>query len=179
MKGNRGRGERGQATIEFAIVLPLVLLLVAGIIEFGKGFNYWLNLNHLANEGARWVAVDKLPAYGSTPSTQSPTKALLTSYLVGQITTEELRTKIEGDANAITVCTTPSSGLTPLVGDQVRVRIRTPYALPLVASVADFASKLVGGGSSTFGTLTLAGSATVRLEQPLTNGSPGYTNPCP
>ena len=61
MKVRRGRSERGQATIEFAIVLPLVLLLVAGIIEFGKGFNYWLNLNHLANEGARWVAVDKIP----------------------------------------------------------------------------------------------------------------------
>ena len=47
------RGERGQATVEFAIVLPLVLLILVGLIEFGKAFNYWLSLNHLANEGAR------------------------------------------------------------------------------------------------------------------------------
>ena len=43
--------------VEFAIVLPLLLLVIVGLIEFGITFNSWLSLNHLSNEGARWAAV--------------------------------------------------------------------------------------------------------------------------
>ena len=63
--------EEGQATVEFAIVIPLLLLLIVGIIEFGKAFNYWIDLNHLANEGARWAAVEKVPPTRLT-STAAP-----------------------------------------------------------------------------------------------------------
>jgi Flp pilus assembly protein TadG len=63
------RREEGQATVEFAIVIPLLLLLVVGIFEFGKAFNYWIDLNHLANEGARWAAVDKVPPYAGNGNT--------------------------------------------------------------------------------------------------------------
>ena len=177
MKVRRGRSERGQATIEFAIVLPLVLLLVAGMIEFGKGFNYWLNLNHLADEGARWVAVDKIP-----PTTQDPDLDDVRTYLVSQITTQELQDNVKADDAVpatpttyenIGVCYRPAvANDPPQVGDEVRVTIKTKYSLPLVASVANFADSLFGNGQSTFGDLTLAGSASVRLEQPISAGSP-------
>ena len=73
MKRERTAGERGQATVEFAIVLPLVLLLIVGMIEFGKAFNYWLSLNHLANETARWAAVDTSPGLRhGEPQTRRP-----------------------------------------------------------------------------------------------------------
>ncbi len=36
---SRARDERGQATVEFALILPLLLLLILGIIEFGKAWN--------------------------------------------------------------------------------------------------------------------------------------------
>ena len=50
--GPRAR-ERGAAAVEFALVLPLLLLLVFATIEFGWLINRETNLNHAAREGAR------------------------------------------------------------------------------------------------------------------------------
>src|SRR6266576_5840996 len=54
--------ERGQALIEFALILPLVLLLLFGMIDFGKAFNYWNDETHLANEAARQAVVNRCPS---------------------------------------------------------------------------------------------------------------------
>jgi TadE-like protein len=59
--------ERGQALVEFALIAPLFLLIVVGIIQFGIGLNYWLDLNRIANQGARWAVVDKWPDCTSDP----------------------------------------------------------------------------------------------------------------
>lgn len=47
------KGERGQALVEMALVLPLLLLLLFGIIEFGRVGHAYLTLNYAAREGAR------------------------------------------------------------------------------------------------------------------------------
>ena len=60
----------GQALVEFALVLPLLLLVVIGIFEFGKAINYWIDQNQIASEGARWVAVNKVPGGGATSRTR-------------------------------------------------------------------------------------------------------------
>jgi Flp pilus assembly protein TadG len=49
--------ERGQAMVEFVLVLPIFLLLVFGIVDFGMGFNAWLTVTNSAREGARLGAV--------------------------------------------------------------------------------------------------------------------------
>jgi Flp pilus assembly protein TadG len=54
--------ERGVALVEFALVLPLILLLLFGMIDFGKAFNYWNDETHLANEAARQAVVDNCPS---------------------------------------------------------------------------------------------------------------------
>src|SRR4051794_27742312 len=53
--------ERGVALVEFALVLPLILLLLFGMIDFGKAFNYWNDETHLANEAARYAVVNRNP----------------------------------------------------------------------------------------------------------------------
>jgi len=45
--------ERGQALLETALVLPLVLLVSAGIFEFGRAYQTWQVLTNAAREGAR------------------------------------------------------------------------------------------------------------------------------
>ena len=55
------RREDGVAMTEFALILPVFLLLVAGILSFGRVFFYWIQANHMANETARWAAVDRNP----------------------------------------------------------------------------------------------------------------------
>ncbi len=44
---------RGQAMVEFALVLPILLLLLFGMIEFGRVFHEYLVVTHAAREGAR------------------------------------------------------------------------------------------------------------------------------
>ena len=49
--------ERGQALAEFALVLPLVLLFIAGIIEMGRAWNIKQAVTDAAREGARYTVV--------------------------------------------------------------------------------------------------------------------------
>ncbi|MFZ3171746.1 MAG: TadE family protein [Carboxydocellales bacterium] len=46
-------GERGQAMVEMALVLPVLILLIFGIVEFGRVFNAYLIVTNAAREGAR------------------------------------------------------------------------------------------------------------------------------
>lgn len=48
-----GRNENGQSLVEFAIVVPVLLLLLIGIVEFGWLFNGQITLTAAAREGAR------------------------------------------------------------------------------------------------------------------------------
>lgn len=47
------RNEKGQSLVEFAILLPILLLLLMGILEFGIMLNSYLTINNSAREGAR------------------------------------------------------------------------------------------------------------------------------
>lgn len=51
------RRDRGAAAVEMAIVLPLLLLLVGGIIDFGRAFYYQVSISNAAREGARMKAI--------------------------------------------------------------------------------------------------------------------------
>ena len=53
--------ESGQALVEFALILPLFLMIVVGIIQFGVGLNFWLDMQRIANQGARWAVVNEYP----------------------------------------------------------------------------------------------------------------------
>ena len=56
------RNERGQALVEFAIVLPMLLLLLLGIVDFARAWNVYEVLTDAAREGARIAVVDYQPA---------------------------------------------------------------------------------------------------------------------
>lgn len=51
--------EKGAAAVEFALILPVLLLILIGIIEFSFAFNTQLSLNQAAREGARNMAIHK------------------------------------------------------------------------------------------------------------------------
>jgi Flp pilus assembly protein TadG len=53
------RRERGAAAVEFALVLPLLVALVFGLIDFGRAYNQQITLTQLAREGARLVSLNK------------------------------------------------------------------------------------------------------------------------
>lgn len=132
--------------VEFALVLPLLLLILLGMLDFGKAFNYWIDETHLANEGARLAAVNAPSAVTGGVS--------LAQYIQQQADTSEL--KNGGTASVPTrarVCVSFPNG-TSNVGDPVQVTVSVTYNwLP-------FITKQINGPAST----TISGSSTMRLE---------------
>ena len=53
------RSERGQSVTEFALVLPVLALLLFGIIQFGITFNHYVTLTDATRAGARKAAVGR------------------------------------------------------------------------------------------------------------------------
>lgn len=103
------------ALVEFSLVLVVLTVLLFGMLDFGKAFNYWIDETHLANKGARFAAVNKNP--GSGPSLQD--------WIKEGANTTELR-------DALSVCIDFPNG-TSNVGDPVRVRVTSTYTwMPLL-----------------------------------------------
>ena len=55
---HRGNRDRGAALIEFALIMPLLVLLILGIVDAGWAFFQNLEVRHGAREAARLAAVD-------------------------------------------------------------------------------------------------------------------------
>jgi Flp pilus assembly protein TadG len=55
----RGNRERGQAVVELALVLPLFLMLLLGIVQFGTVFRDYVALTDATRVGARQAAVSR------------------------------------------------------------------------------------------------------------------------
>ena len=51
------RDDRGAVMVEFAIVVPVLLLILLGIIEFGRAYNAQVSIQAAAREGARELAL--------------------------------------------------------------------------------------------------------------------------
>ena len=152
---DRATDERGAALVEFALVLPLLLILLLGMLEFGKVFNYWIDTTHLANEGARWAVVNRNPGTGT-----------LQEYIKEQANTVELR---DGGTSSIPagdeaeVCISFPLG-SANVGDPVHVTVSATYHwLP-------FVGERIGDAA-----VTITGSATMRLEALPTSYGEGCT----
>jgi len=52
------KSEKGASAVEFALILPILIILVFGIVQFGIAFNNYITITHAAREGARIAAVD-------------------------------------------------------------------------------------------------------------------------
>jgi Flp pilus assembly protein TadG len=55
----RLKTETGAVAVEFALLLPVLLLILLGIIEFGRAFNTQITLTQAAREGVRVMAIDR------------------------------------------------------------------------------------------------------------------------
>lgn len=123
--------ESGVAIVEFALILPFLILIVLVFLDFGRAINYWIDTTHLASEGARLAAVDRVPSGSS-----------LQEYIRSKADTAELR---EGGsssiADALEVCVNPEGDA---VGDPVEVEVRTTYSWFPMLSLGVPQTQIVG-----------------------------------
>ena len=57
-KGRMGHKPLGQSLVEFTVLLPILIMMLSGLIEFGFLLNYYLDLVDAAREAARFAADD-------------------------------------------------------------------------------------------------------------------------
>ena len=78
--------DRGAAAVEFALLLPVLLLLVFGIIDFGRALNAQITLTQAAREGARIAALGESNVVSGTQAAAtglSPVAVTVTSCPAG------------------------------------------------------------------------------------------------
>jgi Flp pilus assembly protein TadG len=107
-------GERGQTMVEFAIVLPIFVTLLFGIIQFGIAFNNYITITDAARAGARVAAVSR---QASNPS----------GACVNQVQTSA------STLNQSQLQVTCSSSWAP--GSDVTVDVQYPYSINLYGVV--------------------------------------------
>jgi Flp pilus assembly protein TadG len=161
---------RGTALVELALVLPLLLLLILGMLDFGKAFNEWIDETHLANEGARLAAVGYV-ADGCTSAANPNT--CIAQQIQGDTSIPELKTgravtPYAGAQGAARVCisypTNPATTTHGLVGDPVQVTVATTYHwLNYLVRTIPFAAT------------PIVGKATMRLERRATDTAAATT----
>ena len=76
----RRRGERGASAVEFALVVPILLMMVFGIVDFGLAINRYAMVNNAAREGVREASL------GATESEIRAVVARGTADLPGTVT---------------------------------------------------------------------------------------------
>lgn len=52
------RQRRGQSLVEMALLLPLILMLMLGLVDFGRAYYILVSLNDAADEGATYAAIN-------------------------------------------------------------------------------------------------------------------------
>jgi Flp pilus assembly protein TadG len=103
------REEHGTALIEFALVLPVLILIVMGILYFGRYESYANDEQQLASSAARWASINANPGSGSNQTLQQ--------YVAQQASPE-----LQGgsDVSAIKVYIYYPNGSTGQIGQSVR-----------------------------------------------------------
>jgi hypothetical protein len=134
--------ETGAELIEFALVLPILLLIVAGIVDFGFLFQRYEVVTNAAREGAR---IASLPGY-----TEPDVQQRVLDYLTTSGLTETPTVSLTSAPTAL-----PSGRTVQLA----TVVVDYPHTYMLIGPFANLL-----GGSGGWGTVTLRGTSVMRFE---------------
>ena len=160
--------ERGVALIEFALVLPMILLILLGMIDVGKAVNYWNDETHLANEAARAVAVNNSPD-PNWAANKTTAAYKINTAVKNQADSNELKNGGTSSISTpgVSICiwfpgvargTSPVPSSAWQAGQPVQVVVKAQY---------NWMAYLIGKGLPAHSGLTA--TSTMRIEQPPTN----------
>ena len=122
---DRLRTERGASAVEFAFIVPLLIVLVLGIAEFGHAFQVQGTLSAAAREGVRAMALQNDPA-AARAAVRNAASSLTPGVTDAQIT--------------ITPATCPAGAGT------TNVRVTIAYRMPFLTSFFGTGIGLTGTG---------------------------------
>jgi Flp pilus assembly protein TadG len=160
MPGKRRKGPSGQGLVEFALVIPILLLIFFGIFDLGRAVYALNTISNAARQAARVAIVDQTLATIQDKAIFEGLVLDLTPADVGVTYCQSGKLCLPGEADAGATCTLVNGGI-PLTCDaDVTVTYTYNAATPVI-------SELVGN-------ITM--SSTTRLAVERTYGT-GGTNP--
>lgn len=116
MKGRKEK-QRGQSLVEFALLLPLLILLLGGVLELGRLFFAYVAVTDAAAEGATYASIYPSSSIQAiTDRAQSATSGLV--RLDPSMIRVERPSLTAGAPITVTV-TYPFTLVTPLLGDLI------------------------------------------------------------
>lgn len=128
--GARLRGEDGQALVEFAIVVPLLLMLVTGIIQFGLVFNKYITLTDAARNGAQTLAIGRGLSNPCDPAVlQTVNSGSATGLTSAQVTPSFSSGSDFCGSGTYTYNTSGNTNGTEIQGDQATVTVTQTFNL--------------------------------------------------
>jgi Flp pilus assembly protein TadG len=68
---SRPSHERGQALAEFAMIAPLLIILIFGIIDIARAYNGWVTVQGAARQGARYAVTGRSECAAASPSREA------------------------------------------------------------------------------------------------------------
>ncbi|HYP44075.1 MAG TPA: TadE family protein [Propionibacteriaceae bacterium] len=114
----RFRGERGVAAVEFALVLPVLLMLVLGIVEFGRAYHIQTSLSLAAREGVRSMALTNNVATAKATARAAASTVAVTDGQIDILLSD-------GTSSTPTTCAVVATAATPTV--HVTITYPMPY----------------------------------------------------
>jgi Flp pilus assembly protein TadG len=138
-------GERGQSLLEFAAVVPIFLLVVMGVVDFGVGLKSWIQITNAAREAAR---------FGAIHCSAGDMGGISVEDLVVQRAVDSA-TGLDLDASNVTVTNCVANTSTQ------SVTVDIDYDYKLISPLGGMMSFLGGGIPST---IALNSSADMRIE---------------
>ncbi|WP_129689929.1 TadE/TadG family type IV pilus assembly protein [Gottfriedia acidiceleris] len=108
------RSEKGQSLVEFALILPLLAMLLLGMLDFGRIFHAYLALDHAGREAARAASIGKDDATIKSVAVNDASSIKLTTDKISISPS----TRSSGSNVTITI-SYPVDFLTPVIGQIV------------------------------------------------------------
>ncbi|MCW2802448.1 MAG: hypothetical protein QOF52_1118 [Propionibacteriaceae bacterium] len=106
-----GQNDRGSAIVEFALLAPILVILVMGIAEFGRAYYMQMSLSGAAREGVRSMVLQKDEATAKTVTKAASTLALTDAQIV-----IEPKTACTANTNVKVTVSYPMTFITGLFG---------------------------------------------------------------
>ena len=134
----------GVALVEFALVVPILLILLVGILDTGRAVNAYVTISNASREGARYVALNPTaPPSAIRSSAVLPHAQQLDSS--GIVVSVTYAGGVTSTACPVPTTTAPPAGSPAPVTIPVRVDVTYPWS-----AATFFIGQFFGGGSRTF-----------------------------
>jgi len=163
---------RGQGLVEFAIVLPVLAVLLFGIIQFGMIFGAQVGLTNAVREAARYASTSPVSTTSGTTGLADATYCYLTGAararaptctqpgIVKQYVLGYNESKLDPAHTSVTYCSyTDPGGSTSSIRVIVKITYNHPLFIPLISSIVDGVD-----GTPMDGALTGSASEQFRVE---------------